>query len=208
MECKMPGANRRRFGAVLSGMMLPAVVFAQPVHKGVVFEAVEATVADMDPLSLGQRVMRADQRLPSGFDRVFRVHVPGGEPVFARIANGVTAVFPRSAYAATEAGLQATIPPGTIFSIGGDLRALLPASVAAPSARRNWAGASMFADRSVNRSGKMPSAQSYAIEPYADTSRSILRESDREPADQVSGPVTIWNSEMMRRRRLTVLLAL
>lgn len=192
---------------VLAGMTVSAAVVAQPVHKGVKFEAVEGTIADMGPLSLGQRILRSDLRLPSGFDQVYRVSVPGGEPVFARVANGVTAIFPRSVYSATEMGLQATIPPGTIFSIGGDLRALLPSSVASASVRRNWAGASMFADRSVERSGRMPSVLMRNADPYADPAAVRVRDVEVEPLPTNEGPATIWNNEVLRKRRLAALLA-
>jgi len=178
----------------------------------VTFQAIDATYADVSPLALSQRVLRADLRVPTGFDRVFRIGVPGGETRFARIDRGVTAIFPRSTYTPTESGLLATIPPGTIFSIGGDLRALLPKAPPANGGAERMGSVSQFVDRFADRSAlSVPESTAVVLRPRVsgpaiDAAHRSTREMDGTPA-QTRGPETIWTSDLYRQRRIAALLA-
>lgn len=79
-------------------------------------KAVEANVGDLGPLSLSLRLLQADLRQPTNFDRVYRA--PGQDGRLMRINGGLYAVFDRSLYAPTKQGLMPLIPGGTVFYIG------------------------------------------------------------------------------------------
>jgi hypothetical protein len=78
---------------------------------------------DVSPLSNSLRVQPLDLRQPIQFDRVYRIdpnlRLFGGGQKFARIDNGIIAVFDRSEYTPAKRGvLRAEIPAGTVFYLG------------------------------------------------------------------------------------------
>jgi len=88
----------------------------------------EPGLEDVGPLGRSERFPRVDLRLPTRFERVYRMNsAPGaGEDRFVRMNGAVAAVFPRSTYfISEETGLMPTVPPGTVFQIGADPGVLL-----------------------------------------------------------------------------------
>lgn len=84
---------------------------------------VEQQFDDVSPLSNSLRLQPLDLRRPLEFDRVYRIDPTpdlfGGSRKFARIDNGIVAVFDRSEYSPVTRGvLSADIPAGTVFYIG------------------------------------------------------------------------------------------
>lgn len=94
-------------------------------------QPVDPQHGDVNPLRTSTRDMRPDLRVPTGFDRVYRV--PGstrgfgaggsdtlGAPRFERVSGGLTAVFSRSEYITNKDDKTVPItPPGTVYYIGG-----------------------------------------------------------------------------------------
>lgn len=84
---------------------------------------VDQQLDDVSPLGNSLRVQPLDLRRPIEFDRVYRIDPTpdlfGGSRKFARIDNGVIAVFDRSEYSRAARGvLSADIPAGTVFYLG------------------------------------------------------------------------------------------
>lgn len=81
-------------------------------------QRVDPTLSDVSPLgdSLRDVNMQADLRAPTGFQHVYRV--PGRDDLLMRASGGVYAIFPQSTYLPTAQGMAATVPPGTVYSIG------------------------------------------------------------------------------------------
>ncbi|MCE2882955.1 MAG: hypothetical protein LW636_11455 [Planctomycetaceae bacterium] len=79
-------------------------------------EMLEPGLDDIGPVRLSTRFMPYDMRLPTGFDRVYRV--PGSDDLVMRGSGALFAVFPRSVYARTARGSVPLAPPGTVFHIG------------------------------------------------------------------------------------------
>lgn len=117
-----------------------------------VLRPIEEGTRDVSPLWSPATVRPLDLRAPSGFQGVYEVRreegwrsaatwrpaalgggwtrpyeggsSSGGSGVFARVDGGIYAVFPRSRYLVTDAGIVPEVPPGTVFGIGG-----VPASI-------------------------------------------------------------------------------
>lgn len=89
-------------------------------------EAVDAGTEDVGALGASFRQPAHDSRLPTAFQRVYRV--PGEEGKLMRGNGALFAVFPESVYRRTPRGTAAVAPPGTVFHIGmpGELQ-LAPA---------------------------------------------------------------------------------
>lgn len=81
-------------------------------------QAIDQGVADTGPLSVSERLMPKDLRVPSAFERVYRLSGKHSGQ-YARISGAITAVFPRSQYVLTDEGEVPVIPAGTIFYVGG-----------------------------------------------------------------------------------------
>jgi len=179
---------------------------AQTVRDGLIFEPVDPGLSDVGPLALSQRILRADLRVPTAFERVYRVKLPDGSSVFARIDNGVTAVFPRSDYVSTSQGVFAVVPPGTVYSIGGDIRSIFAGRPAPAQAPPPVPSASLFADRSLNRSLKQVPVRtrpdSHEVNSSV-TERPLARASTLRAETRA---VSIWTSELVRQRRIDALL--
>jgi hypothetical protein len=166
---------------------------------------VDQGFADVGPLSASSRVVPLDLRVPSGFDRVYRLGSsrPGGER-FARMSGGVTAVFPRSQYVPTADGYASTTPAGTVFYIGRLPNSLTESADSSLVARglnrpnyddRSARAAVLDRPRTIARSGPVPTPvqadRGAAIPPSA--------------APRASEP-TIFNDEEYRARRVAQLL--
>jgi hypothetical protein len=122
--------------ATLSILLLlvapPAVAPAQPLREGSPVRRVEPTAAagpmrdplvlvdqgreDVGALGTSLRMEGVDMRLPTGFQRVYRV--PGRDDLLMRGNGALFAIFPESVYRATRNGRVAVAPPGTVYSIG------------------------------------------------------------------------------------------
>ena len=225
-----PDPRHQRLALLLFACSLahaPAALSQQPnqranqttdrhANPGITLQPVEATIGDTNPLALSQRILRADLRVPTGFERVYRISVPGGEPRFARIDSGITAIFPQSTYIPSEFGPRASIPPGTVFSIGGDLRDLLPKAtnrLAENSDAPRPGSASNFANRFVDRSTRNPAvvksprdlANPRPQRPHTPDASPPPPAANTAPSNPPE-PVTIWTSDLHRQRRIADLL--
>ena len=83
---------------------------------------VDQRVADLNPLSSGQRQLSRGQRMPTAFEQLFRLP---GTGQFFRADGALYAVFNQSTYGAYSnrggSGFVPTIPDGTVFHIGSPL---------------------------------------------------------------------------------------
>lgn len=79
-------------------------------------EMLEPGIDDIGPARISLRFMPYEMRLPTGFERVYRV--PGSDDLLMRGNGALFAVFPRSVYLRTPRGAAAVAPPGTVFHIG------------------------------------------------------------------------------------------
>lgn len=101
----------------------------------------DQTRQDTGPLSTSLLMQPTDLRVPLDFEDVYRIGGPRGDGErLARISGGLAAVFPRSTYRVTSKGVQAQVPPGTVFYLGS-----LPAEPASAS-RVSPVAAAMFAN--------------------------------------------------------------
>ena len=116
---------------------------------------VEAGGSDVNALRTSLSSQHVDLRVPVDFDRVYKVtgdtRLLGrpGEEFYARVNNGVMAVFPRSTYFGSEG---ATVPPGTLWMLGANTRIGTAPSV--PTGAIPLSGETMIraVDRRVSRS--------------------------------------------------------
>ncbi len=106
--------------------------------RGVTLTPVDPGIADADPLAVSLRVLRADYRLSTNFERVYEAKLDpkvfgahlgaqADQTFFVRFAGGVAAVFPKSEYVRFQGGKLAAVPPGTVFSVGGPIEQLMGA---------------------------------------------------------------------------------
>jgi hypothetical protein len=80
------------------------------------FEVVDAGREDTGDLATSIRRLPLDLRLPTGFDRVYRV--PGRDDLYMRANGALYAVFPKSEYRATRRGEQPVTPTDVVYRIG------------------------------------------------------------------------------------------
>lgn len=104
--------------AIVAGVYAMWCVCAARSQQSKLLDPVDPGVADTGPLSVSERLMPADLRVPTAFERVYRL-TGKQDGRFARVSGAITAVFPRSQYVRTEYGDVPEIPTGTIFYIGG-----------------------------------------------------------------------------------------
>lgn len=182
------------------------------------YRQVDQGHADQTPLSASSRVVPMDLRQPLGFDQLFQLTGPGGRletrgmagrtdgtsGLYFRFSGGLVASFPRSVYAETPAGLQALIPPGTVFSIGqagawgpGARKMDLP-----PRANASSGGLAHAAASGATRSARAASTSSTSPLPRRDTDAS------RTPFRDAGESGSLWTSEAYRRRLIERLLLL
>ncbi len=212
----------------------------EPVKVGgVQWKVVDQGFADRGPLSTSQRAMPVDLRVGTNFDKVYELDgkpklFGGGSDTtdyYMRMNGALVAVFPRSSYTRAGNGLERVdIPAGTVFSIGGPLRELVPAQPAQPAksdgAKKVPSGR---ADLSAPPSNKTPqpaeTAQAQkqpsksvnnatppgpAKNPDAKDPNAPGQQSAKpaSPAARDSAPVgkSIWTDEEYRKQRLAALL--
>ena len=80
------------------------------------FEVVDAGREDTGDLATSFRRLPLDLRLPTGFDRVYRVH--GRDDLYMRANGALYAVFPKSEYRTTRRGEQPVTPTDVVYRIG------------------------------------------------------------------------------------------
>ncbi len=82
------------------------------------YQPVEQLVSDRNVLSTSLRHLQVGLQRPTGFSEVY--HAPGQPGMFMRQHGGIRAVFPQSLYLYNEDedGMDAMIPPNTVFQIG------------------------------------------------------------------------------------------
>ncbi|HYE63514.1 MAG TPA: hypothetical protein VD997_16105 [Phycisphaerales bacterium] len=144
-------------------MSIASAAPAQPesvTAGGARWTPTEPTVGDMNPVGTSQRAMPVDLRVGSGFDRLYKLDArprffggsggggwaAGDSDYYMRMNGGVMAVFPRSSYAMTRRGLLTEVPPGTVFSIGGNVNKLMGAQ---PGINEPRVPGQNFVDRSA-----------------------------------------------------------
>lgn len=122
-------------------------------------EVVDPGTEDVGALGTSFRQPSYDIRLPTGFQRVYRV--PGEEDKLMRGNGALFAVFPESVYRRTARGIKPVAPPGTVYHIG--MPGELHLSPDAPSTRQLAPG--QIDGRVTNRIGP----ETYFGAPRVDT---------------------------------------
>jgi hypothetical protein len=80
-------------------------------------QPVEAFVGDSTVLSKSLYAVQYGLQQSANFEQLMQSSVHGGQ--YVRQAGGLYAMFPASTYLPTASGYVPTIPPGTVFHIGG-----------------------------------------------------------------------------------------
>lgn len=109
--------------SVVPAALVIVLAIAQPSLAQVdTLIRIQPGVADVEPNARSLLVQPVDLRSSVGFDILYQGTwsdpILGTRDVFARRQGALTAVFPRSSYVRTEAGIVPEIPAGTIFYIG------------------------------------------------------------------------------------------
>jgi hypothetical protein len=151
---------------------------------------------DWSPVALSQRFEPVDNRATLFFEDVYEAERPGpygrpAERVYLRLHGGVVAVFPQSSYVETEWGVEAEVPPGTVFHLGTAAEAL---GGAMPVATAPRPGQVSF------REDLSAAADRPAVALAAAQRRSVATTEAPEPP-------SIFTSEAYRQRRMATLLA-
>lgn len=108
------GVRQASLRATETGPVRRVDAEAGPLRDGL--EIVEPVVGDTGPLATNLRQPTHDFRLPTGFQRVYRV--PGEKGMLMRGNGALFAVFPESVYAPTARGALPVTPPGTVYRFG------------------------------------------------------------------------------------------
>lgn len=221
-------ATRLAFLGIASAMMFSGTpVRAQPaavVESRGGLTPVDPGVADRGGLGMSLRQLQPDLRVPTNFDRVYRVPgsvsgvpaFPGAEPNdrFARISGGLTAVFERSQYLrrTDRPGLIPIVPAGTVFYIGnppwssgpggGQLTGGVPTAASAGSQALVRAGSPIdqgAVDRPVPTSFRVDTRDQGAATPS-------VPPAGRGPVSVSRPSANVLTSEPYRRQRVRELL--
>lgn len=192
-------------------LALLAPAWVATLAQSPAFRPVDPNTSDANPLAVSQRLIPADLRVPTGFDRVYELidprHAttyPSTRPdpagVFFRASGGLVLSFPRSSYVPTRAGALPVMPPGATYSLGLP-RAASPASAPSPPASAGArpahalpAGTTAF---SAQRAQPVPSLASAA------PARATFEPS---PAPQPEPRGSIWLDPEYRALRLSALI--
>ena len=134
-------------------LLATGAIVSQPVQPDM--RPVEAGIDDTSPVAVSQREQRYDQRIATGFDRVYEIVSPSGERSFVRVNGAVYAQFDQAWY--SDSG-DALVPPGTRFTIGAppSSESIAQTPVRAPNA------VSLRADAQPARQGSPPPAAARA----------------------------------------------
>lgn len=198
------GSFRRARGILSRAVLCCAAAFmlglGQPTKKPAPFTPVDPGVVDLTSNAVSMRVLRLDQRIPTGFDQVYKVDPSAApkslsvKPLFARKSGALTVLFPRGEYAATEEGaVVPVIPPGARMIIGDEDEPIDP---------RATARSLSAVDRSVSTSahrGATVAARSTAIDPTSPGSEHL------DPTSGRTAP-SMLTDEGYRVRRIRELL--
>ncbi len=178
--------------------------------NGVTLRAVDQGTEDVGPLARSARVSRLDLRMPTGFDRVYRLESPtlgdGAPARYARVSGALIAIFPRSEYQKTAAGTSIMVPAGTIFAIGSGSAA----SAVATQRQRGPVGPTPLSLRESTRlSGRLETR----VEMGADAAPPAVQAAPLPRADEAAArPLeaapagAIWGDERYRVARVARLL--
>ena len=185
-------------GRIAVAVAVAAVAVVGPVAAGQtppapVLTPVDEAVADISPLQISLFDQRVDAGPASAFERVYQTDALPGR--YARIDGAVWAVFPRSAYVATQDdGLVAIVPENTVFYIGGPPASMLaPAPLPVPPS-----------DRWIN--GRVSAYVGPVVRDTRIDGRWRAPAPPPPTADAASRP-TVWSSPAYRRSRMRALLA-
>lgn len=98
---------------LITTLMLPAAVIAQPVE----LEPVDQRIEDVSPLGLSLRQMQPTLREPNNFEELY--HLRGDDENLVRAQGGLYVVFQRSIYGSDKDGnVFPVYSPNTVFYIG------------------------------------------------------------------------------------------
>lgn len=171
-----------------AGVVVAPAAWGQPLIPSAGFpplKRVEPGIGDIGGLSVSNRVMQADLRVPTGFEGVYsfqqRDRFGQLETYYVRSDGALTAVFPRSSYVDTATGVQPAIPAGTVWVLG-------PLKIQEP------------AKTPVHRSYN---ALDYSIHGGAMYAGNPAAGGWRAPVPEA---LSIWDDEAYRRRRIGRLL--
>ena len=193
----MPHARR------ISLALLAALACAARAQTSQPFREIEQGVEDTSPFGTTRRVFRADLRVPSNFEKVYRVDpsvrfAPGvrapsnGSGLFARVSGGLVAVYSRGQYQTTRRGTSIDIPTDTVFLIGDPRRLLAPAPMGPASPRS-------LMQRIETRIG----GPLHASQPTDRATHNLLRPAPPDREVRIADSyVVIWEDDQERVRRV------
>ncbi len=113
------------FAALTIGATALAQVTSFSTNDPYALSPVDQGVSDLGELNTSNRLIPIDLRQPNDFGRLYEA--PDSSGRLMRISGGLSAVFPRSEYAASAGFIFPVVPAGTEFFIG-------PMPVTAPTA--------------------------------------------------------------------------
>lgn len=202
--------------------------FGQPKP---VFTPIDQGIDARTRLSSSLRVPFKDLRLPTNFDREYRVD-PSYRPhglrsrtgFFARASAGIVAVYPQPLYRGVAPGVeQIAIPPGTVYLFADSAKltghratrfeteptqpSLLQRLDASDPARSQSTAMSVL-NEPLARQASVVSRMTAQTIPQRDSSAAELSEPDSNPIlpKTIDGP-SIWTDESLRQSRVASLLA-
>ena len=154
---------------------------------------IEEGVDDVSPLARSSRIAPLDIRMPSDFEKVYEITTPDGKKVFARIDNGIAAIFTRSDY--TRSG-DALIPPNTVFHFGtSEILSSHSAPIITP------------ANASNRLDTRVPQGRAQTPPRSAPQTAGAHQSTEAASAPQaIPGPPSIITNEIYRRFRIAQLL--
>lgn len=172
---------------------------------------VDQGVTDLGELNTSNRLIPIDLRQPLDFGRLYEAPDDSGR--LMRISGGLSAVFPRSEYAASAGFIFPVVPAGTEFFIG-------PMPVTAPTAEpapeiapfasdllvdsRLDLGASSMSTNLLSSEDPPHFRQIHASNNHGMTLEEVLTGLAGAPLPQE--PPTVWTSERYRQSRIADLL--
>ncbi len=203
--------------AILLSCTIPlACASAEPTHpwevRHTILQPVDAGRADLNELSTSNFVTAVDLRLPTRFERVYRLsdvlkrgsnwntspELANRQDGFVRFSGGVAAVFSFSRYTNTSRGRVSEIPDGTVFRL--DLRPPSPTDVTySPVTSISYNAVSLGVSTELrnlrdDRTTKSPSTANMPLKAAA--ARPVVEEPVR----------SLWTDELFRGRMMTALL--
>lgn len=219
-------------GAVFGAPAWAQAQTANPQSDGA--RRVQSGTEDAYPLLLSNPPPVIDMRSQTSFETVYTFQATDpmarNNGYFFRVAGAITAVFPRSVYMESRDGVQADIPPGTVFYIGGLPPWLRPEEKHAEETEAPYNALDMSAtDGAIDRSfgpGAAPPAPVRAAEqgrPVPDPGRAggrggaeVTPARPSSPASHPGGTpaadaassiqVSIWTNEEYRQHQVAALI--